>query len=70
VGCEETTKYVLSVKVDYGPGYRIYFGLDGDELIILLNGGTKQNQQEDIGLAETRWKRYLDEKKKETKHGK
>ena len=58
------------LKIEYGAGYRVYFGLDGDKFIILLSGGTKQNQQDDIKLAETRWKKYLDGKSKETKHGK
>src|ERR1017187_3809094 len=39
---------VLEYKVDFGPGYRIYFGRDGDRLVILLAGGMKKRQQEDI----------------------
>jgi putative addiction module killer protein len=35
---------VLEYKIDFGPGYRIYFGRDGDRLIILLAGGTKKRQ--------------------------
>lgn len=58
------------LKIDYGAGYRVYFGLDGDTFLILLSGGTKQDQQKDIKLAEARWKQYLEEKGKETKHGK
>ena len=58
------------LKIEYGTGYRVYFGLDGDKFVILLSGGTKENQQEDIKLAELRWKQYLDEKSKETKNGK
>lgn len=54
------------LKIDYGPGYRVYFGIDGDELILLLHGGTKQGQQEDIQLAEERWKRYLKSKEENT----
>src|ERR1035441_1718502 len=38
---------ILECKVDFGPGYRIYFGRDGDRLVILLAGGTKKRQQED-----------------------
>lgn len=44
--------------IDYGPGYRVYFGIDGDEIIILLNAGTKKRQQADIDLAKLRWKLY------------
>lgn len=36
---------VLEHKIDFGPGYRIYFGRDGDRLIILLAGGTTKRQQ-------------------------
>lgn len=49
---------VLELKLDFGPGYRIYFGKDGDRLVILLAGGTKQRQQEDIVRAHALWKDY------------
>src|SRR5436190_24220414 len=49
---------VLESKIDFGPGYRIYFGRDGDRLIILLAGGTKKRQQEDIRQAKTNWEDY------------
>jgi putative addiction module killer protein len=42
----------------FGPAYRVYFGLDGNELIVLLSGGSKDNQQADIELAKSRWERY------------
>ena len=48
--------------IDFGSGYRIYFGVYEDELILLLHGGTKQNQHEDIKLARERWKRYIQNK--------
>lgn len=54
------------LRIDFGPGYRVYFGIDGDEIILLLHGGTKENQQEDIKLAEERWKKYLGNKKENT----
>lgn len=49
---------VLEQKVDFGPGYRIYFGRDGDRLIVLLGGGTKQRQHRDIADALARWQDY------------
>lgn len=52
------------LKIDYGPGYRVYFGLDGNEIILLLNGGTKETQQQDISLAKEHWQNYLEVKKK------
>ena len=48
---------VLEYKIDFGPGYRIYFGRDGDRLIILLAGGTKKRQQEDSRRAKANCKR-------------
>ena len=42
---------VLEYRIDWGPGYRVYFGRDGDVLVILLTGGTKQRQQNDIEAA-------------------
>ncbi len=39
---------VLECRIDFGPGYRVYFGKDGDALIILLGGGTRQRQKRDI----------------------
>lgn len=51
-------------RVDWGPGYRIYFGLDGDRVVILLAGGTKRRQQADIDSAEADWAEYLMLKRK------
>ena len=39
---------VLECRINVGPGYRVYFGRDGDTLIVLLGGGTKARQQRDI----------------------
>lgn len=49
---------VIALKIGgYGPGYRVYFGVDGDE-IILLWGGTKHSQQDDIKKARAFWEDY------------
>ena len=45
-------------KVDFGPGYRIYFGRDGDSLIVLLGGSTKRNQSTGIAAAIACWTEY------------
>ncbi len=45
-------------RIDWGPGLRIYVGKDGDALIILLAGGTKQRQQRDIERAKALWAEY------------
>ena len=49
---------VLEYRLDVGPGYRVYFGRDGDVLVILLAGGTKKRQQRDIEDAQARWTDY------------
>jgi putative addiction module killer protein len=49
---------VLEYKIDWGPGYRIYFGRDGNVLFILLTGGTKKRQQRDIETAKILWSNY------------
>jgi putative addiction module killer protein len=52
-------------RIDFGPGYRIYFGRDGDRLVILLGGGTKKRQQVDIHRAQALWADYKRRKKEE-----
>ena len=49
---------VSELKLDFGPGYRVYFGRDGKTIIILLGGGSKRRQSADIAAAIERWKRY------------
>ncbi|MDR3474080.1 MAG: type II toxin-antitoxin system RelE/ParE family toxin [Devosia sp.] len=49
---------VLEYRINWGPGYRVYFGRDGETLVILLAGGTKQRQQKDIEAAKARWADY------------
>ena len=54
---------VFEMKIDFGPGYRVYFGKDGEEIVILLGGGTKKRQQRDIGRAQECWQDYKNRKK-------
>lgn len=49
---------VFELKIDFGPGYRVYFGRNGKTIIILLGGGSKRRQSADIAAAIERWKRY------------
>jgi putative addiction module killer protein len=49
---------VLEYRIDFGPGYSVYFGWDGEVLIILLTGGTKKRQQCDIETAKKYWRDY------------
>jgi putative addiction module killer protein len=60
---------VHELKIDFGPGYRIYFGYDGPKVVILLAGGTKKRQDKDIETAKMRWADYKVRKKKNRKRG-
>ncbi len=51
-------------RIHFGPGLRIYLGRDGDRLVILLGGGTKMRQQQDIRDALERWQDYKKRKPK------
>ena len=51
-------KGVHEFKIDYGPGYRIYYGQAGKEIILLLLGGEKKRQQSDIKQAQQYWADY------------
>ncbi len=57
---------VVESRIDFGPGYRIYCGRDGETLVSLLGGGTKKRQQRDIEAAKDRWKDYKRQRKEET----
>src|SRR5262245_24050623 len=56
---------VFEHRIDFGPGYRVYFGKDGDTLVILLAGGTKKRQGRDITTAHKRWSEYKKRKVRE-----
>ena len=53
---------VCELRLDFGPGYRIYYGLAGDDLI-LLAGGTKSSQAADIDKAKSFWMDYEERKR-------
>ncbi len=57
---------VSEYRLDFSPGYQIYFGKDGDTLIILLGGGTKKRQQKGIEAAQDLWQEYKQHKRQET----
>jgi putative addiction module killer protein len=46
---------VYEYRIAFGPGYRLYYGYDGPAVVILLCGGTKQRQSDDIAAAKARW---------------
>jgi putative addiction module killer protein len=51
-------------RINWGPGYRIYLAQEGNQLVILFGGGTKQTQQADIETAKELYQEYKDRKKK------
>ncbi len=54
---------VLELRIDYGPGYRVYFGRDRNDLVLLLFGGDKRSQAKDIVTAKEFWADYQVRKK-------
>ena len=61
LGNTSSVKWIGAIgeyRIDWGPGYRIYLGRDGNVVIILLGGGTKQRQQADIERARAMWAEY------------
>lgn len=50
---------VFEIKMDFGPGYRVYFGEDGDLILLLLLGGNKRTQFLDIVTAKKYWREYV-----------
>ncbi len=49
---------VQEARIDYGPGYRVYFGIDGTDLVVLLLCGDKRSQSDDIAFARVLWAEY------------
>lgn len=54
---------LFELRLDFGPGYRVYFGKDGETIVILLGGGTKKRQQADIDSAGELWREYKQRKR-------
>ena len=56
--CKPVGEGVNELRVDYGPGYRVYFGQKGRTLVVLLCGGDKRTQDRDIRLAKQYWREF------------
>ena len=55
---------IYELRLHFGGGYRIYYGLAGKKVILLLTGGMKKNQTKDIKTARRYWKAYQEEQKR------
>lgn len=49
---------VFELRIDYGPGYRVYFGRVQQTVVLLLSGGDKDSQAEDIQTAKSYWREF------------
>lgn len=56
--CKPVGQGVAELRVDYGPGYRVYFGQHGRTVVLLLCGGDKRSQERDIRLAKQYWHEF------------
>ena len=57
--CKSVGDGLFELRMFFGPGYRAYFGEDGDQIVIILCGGDKGTQTKDIKTAKAYWKEYL-----------
>ena len=55
---------VRELRIDIGPGYRVYYGIDEGRIVLLRGGGTKRRQSRDISNAIDRWTTYMERKRK------
>ena len=62
---EVSSRGVSELRIDWGPGYRVYFGRDGRTVVVLLCGGDKRKQDTDIEKAVALWQEYGKRKKSE-----
>lgn len=56
--CRAVGEGVSELRIDCGPGYRVYYARAGQTVILLLAGGDKGSQQRDIALAQARWREF------------
>lgn len=59
--CRRLDGNIWELKIDFGPGFRVYFAEDGETIVVLLCGGDKSTQTKDIQKAQDYWKDYLQE---------
>lgn len=57
--CQSIGEGISELRMFFGPGYRVYFGEEGDNIVLLLCGGDKSSQTQDIEAAKAYWKEHL-----------
>lgn len=56
--CRHVGSGIQELRIDFGPGYRVYFGIAGGTVVLLLCGGSKRTQSKDIAKAMVYWSDY------------
>ena len=62
--CKPVGDGVWELRIDWGPGYRVYYAIEGKRVVLLCDGGDKRTQTADIGRAIDRWKEWQQRGKK------
>lgn len=65
--CEPVGDGAWELRIDWGPGYRVYYARSGHRIILLLCGGDKRTQQADIKRAKEHWHDYQERTKQKEK---
>jgi putative addiction module killer protein len=65
--CRDLKGGLWELKINFGPGYRVYYGKDGPRVILLLSGGDKSSQERDIEKSRQFWRAYRESQGKERK---
>lgn len=64
--CQPVGEGVWELRIDWGPGYRVYYAMAGKRLVLLLVGGDKRKQQADIATAHGYWNDWQQRRKQQT----
>ncbi len=67
--CKSLSEGIRELRIDEGPGYRVYFGTVGRSVGLLLCGGDKRSQAKDIARAKNLWRDYKERKSESTRRG-